>query len=222
MERHNQNFDSPSAIPSSDGTSNNTEPDSTNIYPHQPNATMTPHGSKVAPSPRQVPAPRIQQSFATIEQKQTTSPSRQESKSGRPSTRLSAVIQHPLTPTQEQQQQQQSTLQPSQPTPTSTKNACIMLDNVHKTYLLGVEGVAALRGVSLTVDKGEFVMLLGKSGSGKTSLLNLIGTIDRQTRGDLRICNTWLRPTTSDSELAKLRSGLIGWIRLALLATIGF
>jgi ABC-type lipoprotein export system ATPase subunit len=213
MERNNQvpaTFDSPSTIPSSNDTSTTTEPDSTNIYPHQPNATMAPHGSKVAPSPR------IQQSLATIEQNQTTSPSRQESKSGRPSTtRLSTVIQHPLTPTQEQEQEQQEqyTLQPRQPTPTtSTKNACIMLNNVHKTYLLGVEGVAALRGVSLTVDKGEFVMLLGKSGSGKTSLLNLIGTIDRQTRGDLRICNTWLRPTTSDSELAKLRLDRLGFV----------
>jgi putative ABC transport system ATP-binding protein len=87
-----------------------------------------------------------------------------------------------------------------------------MINNVHKTYLLGVEGVAALRGVSLTVGKGEFVMLLGKSGSGKTSLLNLIGTIDRQTRGDLRVCGTWLRSSTTDTDLARLRLTRLGFV----------
>ena len=61
----------------------------------------------------------------------------------------------------------------------------VALRNVHKTYLLGLEGVPALRGVTATILRGEFIVILGKSGGGKTSLLNAIGTIDRPTRGDL-------------------------------------
>lgn len=92
------------------------------------------------------------------------------------------------------------------------KHPCVVLSNVHKTYLLGLEGVAAIRGVSLTVESGEFIMLLGKSGSGKTSLLNLIGTIDRPTRGDIRICDTYIRPSTSDQQLARLRLLRLGFV----------
>lgn len=58
-------------------------------------------------------------------------------------------------------------------------------ENLHKTYLFGLEGVAALRGVSITIREGEFVIILGNSGGGKTSLLNILGTIDRQTKGSL-------------------------------------
>jgi len=48
--------------------------------------------------------------------------------------------------------------------------------NLHKTYLMGLDGVPALRGVNLSIYKGEFVIILGKSGGGKTSLLNILGT----------------------------------------------
>ncbi len=58
----------------------------------------------------------------------------------------------------------------------------IKIENVHKTYLLGLEGVAALRGVSVTIKKREFVCIFGTSGGGKTTLLNLIGTIDKPTK----------------------------------------
>lgn len=64
----------------------------------------------------------------------------------------------------------------------------VVLSNVQKTYLLGVEGVPALRGVDFTVKKGEFVCILGKSGSGKSTMLSIIGTIDKPTRGDLSLC----------------------------------
>lgn len=47
----------------------------------------------------------------------------------------------------------------------------IRLTNVHKTYLMGLEGVPALRGVDVSIRRGEFVVVLGKSGGGKTSLL---------------------------------------------------
>ena len=55
-------------------------------------------------------------------------------------------------------------------------------DNIHKTYLFGLEGVAALRGVSVNIRQGEFVIILGNSGGGKTSLLNILGTIDKLTK----------------------------------------
>jgi len=58
----------------------------------------------------------------------------------------------------------------------------VSIKNIHKTYLIGIEGVPALRGVSLKVKKGEFLVILGTSGGGKTSLLNLIGTIDQPSR----------------------------------------
>ena len=54
--------------------------------------------------------------------------------------------------------------------------------------MLGLEGVAALRGVSFDIYSGEFIVILGSSGGGKTTLLNLIGTIDKPTKGDLTIC----------------------------------
>eukprot|EP01084_Bolivina_argentea_P096635 173726_1 len=76
----------------------------------------------------------------------------------------------------------------------SKKEAIIRLRNIHKTYLLGLEGVPALRGVSVTIHRGEFIVILGKSGGGKTSMLNIMGTIDKPTKGDIyitgkRICN---------------------------------
>ncbi len=63
----------------------------------------------------------------------------------------------------------------------------ITLRNLHKTYLIGVEGVPALRGVSLKIKRGEFLVILGTSGGGKTTLLNLIGTIDCPSRVKINI-----------------------------------
>eukprot|EP00658_Telonema_sp_P-2_P036192 TRINITY_DN26230_c0_g1_i1.p1 TRINITY_DN26230_c0_g1~~TRINITY_DN26230_c0_g1_i1.p1 ORF type:complete len:291 (+),score=64.75 TRINITY_DN26230_c0_g1_i1:235-1107(+) len=82
---------------------------------------------------------------------------------------------------------------------------CVQVSGVHKTYMLGVEGVPALRGVNLTVNHGEFVVILGTSGGGKTSLLNLIGTIDTPSRGSIAVCGTTMTERTQDTELAALR-----------------
>jgi len=88
----------------------------------------------------------------------------------------------------------------------------VQIHNLHKTYLLGIEGVPALRGVDLKVVKGHFVMLLGKSGSGKTSLLNLIGTIDQPTRGDLNVCGINVKHGMNDAEVADLRLQHLGFV----------
>jgi putative ABC transport system ATP-binding protein len=84
--------------------------------------------------------------------------------------------------------------------------------NVHKTYLLGIEGVAALRGVSLRIARGEFLMLYGTSGGGKSTLLNLIGTIDLPTKGTVEICGTRVSERTPHKELAKVRLKRLGFV----------
>ena len=74
----------------------------------------------------------------------------------------------------------------------------IKLVNVHKTYLLGLEGVPALRGVNLTIKDGEFITILGTSGGGKTTMLNIIGTIDKPSKGDVYICGLRIKYSTKD------------------------
>eukprot|EP01091_Cochliopodium_minus_P002182 TRINITY_DN12067_c0_g1_i1.p1 TRINITY_DN12067_c0_g1~~TRINITY_DN12067_c0_g1_i1.p1 ORF type:complete len:413 (+),score=140.07 TRINITY_DN12067_c0_g1_i1:32-1240(+) len=88
----------------------------------------------------------------------------------------------------------------------------IKCNNMHKTYLLGVEGVPALRGVSMTIKRGEFVCIFGTSGGGKTTMLNLLGTIDKPTKGSLNICDLKIGNKTSDKDLAKLRLHKLGFV----------
>jgi putative ABC transport system ATP-binding protein len=88
----------------------------------------------------------------------------------------------------------------------------IVLNNVHKTYLLGVEGVPALRGVSVKIKEGEFVVVLGTSGGGKTTLLNIIGTIDKPTKGDVWINGIRIKSSTDDKLLANLRLNYLAFV----------
>ena len=74
----------------------------------------------------------------------------------------------------------------------------IKLVNVHKTYLLGLEGVPALRGVGLSIKSGEFITILGTSGGGKTTMLNIIGIIDKPSKGDVYICGLRIKYSTKD------------------------
>jgi len=88
----------------------------------------------------------------------------------------------------------------------------IRIENVHKTYLLGVEGVPALRGVSLSVKRGEFVVIYGLSGGGKTTLLNIIGTIDKPTKGELYLGGEKITSNTPDKVMSYLRLKKIGFV----------
>jgi putative ABC transport system ATP-binding protein len=88
----------------------------------------------------------------------------------------------------------------------------IKLVNVHKTYLLGLEGVPALRGVNLTINDGEFITILGTSGGGKTTLLNIIGTIDKPSKGDVYICGLRIKYSTKDQLLASIRLNKLGFV----------
>lgn len=88
----------------------------------------------------------------------------------------------------------------------------IKIVNVHKTYLLGIEGVPALRGVGLTINDGEFISILGTSGGGKTTLLNIIGTIDKPSKGDVYICGLRIKFSTKDTLLASIRLNKLGFV----------
>lgn len=92
------------------------------------------------------------------------------------------------------------------------EDTILAVHNVHKTYLLGVEGIPALRGVSASVRRGEFVVIFGTSGGGKTSMLNILGTIDKPTKGDLYVCGTRVTASTSDREMANIRLNRIGFV----------
>ncbi|MCA9951521.1 MAG: ABC transporter ATP-binding protein [Anaerolineales bacterium] len=87
----------------------------------------------------------------------------------------------------------------------------ISVDNIHKSYLMGKEAVPALRGVSLEIEKGDFVCLMGPSGSGKTTLLNIIGGLDEPSRGHVIIDGENL-VALSENELAILRLQKMGFI----------
>ena len=88
----------------------------------------------------------------------------------------------------------------------------VKIVNVHKTYLLGIEGVPALRGVNLTIQEGEFISILGTSGGGKTTLLNIIGTIDKPSKGDVYICGLRIKFSTADTLLASIRLNKLGFV----------
>ena len=88
----------------------------------------------------------------------------------------------------------------------------IRLRNVHKTYLLGIEGVAALRGIDVSIKENEFVCIYGTSGSGKTTMLNIMGTIDKPTKGELYVYNNKIKSTTADKILASLRLTYFGFV----------
>ena len=92
------------------------------------------------------------------------------------------------------------------------RDLIIQCDNVHKTYLLGVEGVPALRGVTMSIKRGEFVCIFGTSGGGKSTLLNVLGTIDKPTRGHLKLCDTKIGNSTPDAVLSDIRLNKLGFV----------
>ena len=88
----------------------------------------------------------------------------------------------------------------------------IDIKNVFKIYNEGEEReVRALNGVSLTIDRGEFVAIVGQSGSGKSTLMNLIGCLDIPTYGEYHLDGTDVTEL-SDRQLAHIRNKQIGFI----------
>jgi putative ABC transport system ATP-binding protein len=85
------------------------------------------------------------------------------------------------------------------------------LRDVHRTHGVGAAAVHALRGVSLRVRPGELVAVMGPSGSGKSSLLNVAGGLDRPTGGEVRVEDDALG-TMSRRDLARLRRRCVGYV----------
>jgi putative ABC transport system ATP-binding protein len=87
----------------------------------------------------------------------------------------------------------------------------IQLDHIHKTYTMGDVEVHALRGISLTINEGEFVAIMGASGSGKSTMMNIIGCLDRPTRGTYILDGEDVSEMSKD-ERADIRCKKIGFI----------
>jgi putative ABC transport system ATP-binding protein len=89
--------------------------------------------------------------------------------------------------------------------------ALISLEDVTKTYQMGDVEVRALRGVSLTIEKGEFVAVMGHSGSGKSTAMNIIGCLDRPTSGRYWLDGLEVSGLSRD-QLARIRNRTLGFV----------
>jgi putative ABC transport system ATP-binding protein len=87
----------------------------------------------------------------------------------------------------------------------------IDIQNVTKIYHLGTVAVRALNGVSMTIERGEWVDIMGPAGSGKTTLMNVIGCLDRPTAGSYQLDGVEVG-RMSDDQLAKVRNLKIGFV----------
>ncbi len=89
--------------------------------------------------------------------------------------------------------------------------ALIETRDLWKTYVMGSEEIHALRGVSIEIQRGEYVAIMGPSGSGKSTLMNLIGCLDTPTRGSYLLNNKQVSQM-NDNELARIRNEEIGFV----------
>lgn len=91
------------------------------------------------------------------------------------------------------------------------KETIIELKDVWKTYSMGDTEVHALRGLTLKVNKGEFLAIMGPSGSGKSTAMNMVGCLDVPTKGNIYLSGRNIS-SMSESQLAQIRGKKIGFI----------
>jgi putative ABC transport system ATP-binding protein len=89
--------------------------------------------------------------------------------------------------------------------------ALIETRDLWKTYVMGAEEIHALRGVSVEIERGEYVAIMGPSGSGKSTLMNLIGCLDTPSKGSY-LLNGKQVGQMNDDELARIRNEEIGFV----------
>ena len=89
--------------------------------------------------------------------------------------------------------------------------ALIETVDLWKTYVMGSEEIHALRGVSVAIERGEYVAIMGPSGSGKSTLMNLIGCLDTPSKGSY-LLNGKQVSQMNDNELARVRNEEIGFV----------
>lgn len=94
---------------------------------------------------------------------------------------------------------------------TAGASSLIEVKGLEKSYQMGMELVRALRGVSLVIERGEYVAVMGPSGSGKSTLMNIIGCLDTPSSGSYEL-NGKLVSQMSDDELAFIRNREIGFV----------
>ncbi len=87
----------------------------------------------------------------------------------------------------------------------------ITTQDLWKTYVMGSEEIHALRGVSINIEKGEYVAIMGPSGSGKSTLMNLVGCLDTPSKGSYTL-NGKEVAAMNDDELARIRNEEIGFV----------
>jgi len=91
------------------------------------------------------------------------------------------------------------------------ENVLIALDHISKTYKMGEFEIHALRGISLQIRKGEFVAIMGTSGSGKSTTMNILGCLDKPTKGSYFLDNEDVSKLSKD-QLADIRNRKIGFV----------